>query len=263
MLLREFDFTESEAKVYVALLKNGASTGYEISKLSGVARSKIYNILESLLQRGAITCCQSDKSTLYQAVAIQDLTAVLRKRIDRNLVQLEQEAAKFTAPPTDEQIWHLYDWDTVKSRCLTMITEAKSHVMMQIWARELDPELETAIVQKEAGLPHVLVILYDETGKYRTRIPRLYRHGFEKDKLLDMNGHWLMITTDDHEMIYITFSDAGMTQAIYTRNADMALLAREYVYHDAYCLRLIKELPAEAAEKFGPELEGIRDVFNI
>ena len=39
--LREFGFTESEAKVYVALLEGGAVSGYEASKLSGVARSKI------------------------------------------------------------------------------------------------------------------------------------------------------------------------------------------------------------------------------
>ena len=51
--LREFGFTESEAKVYVALLEGGAVSGYEASKLSGVARSKIYTILEALIQRGA------------------------------------------------------------------------------------------------------------------------------------------------------------------------------------------------------------------
>lgn len=52
--LREFGFTESEAKVYVALLEGGAVSGYEASKLSGVARSKIYTILEALIQRGAV-----------------------------------------------------------------------------------------------------------------------------------------------------------------------------------------------------------------
>ena len=43
--LKEFKFTESEAKVYISLLQNGPCTGYELSKVSGVARSKIYNIL--------------------------------------------------------------------------------------------------------------------------------------------------------------------------------------------------------------------------
>ena len=57
--LREFGFTESEAKVYVALLEGGAVSGYEASKLSGVARSKIYTILEALIQRGAVLSSSS------------------------------------------------------------------------------------------------------------------------------------------------------------------------------------------------------------
>ena len=40
-LLRKFDFTESEAKAYITLIQNGSCTGYELSKLSGVPRSKI------------------------------------------------------------------------------------------------------------------------------------------------------------------------------------------------------------------------------
>ena len=47
-LLKNFQFTESEAKVYVTLTQYGPQTGYEVSKTSGVPRSKVYNILESL-----------------------------------------------------------------------------------------------------------------------------------------------------------------------------------------------------------------------
>lgn len=47
-LLKNLQLTESEAKVYVALSQYGPQTGYEVSKTSGVPRSKVYNILESL-----------------------------------------------------------------------------------------------------------------------------------------------------------------------------------------------------------------------
>ena len=46
-LLKNLQLTESEAKVYVALSQYGPQTGYEVSKTSGVPRSKVYNILES------------------------------------------------------------------------------------------------------------------------------------------------------------------------------------------------------------------------
>ena len=76
--LREFGFTESEAKVYVALLEGGAVSGYEASKLSGVARSKIYTILEALIQRGAVLSSSDGRATLYRAESPAHLAELLR-----------------------------------------------------------------------------------------------------------------------------------------------------------------------------------------
>jgi Predicted transcriptional regulators len=261
-LLQEFDFTESEAKVYLACLENGASTGYEISKLSGVARSKIYNIMETLLQKGALVCSQEEKSTLYQAVPIEQLVSALRRQIEINLSCLEQEGAKLTKTRNDDRIWYLHDWESAKSRCLQMITDAREEVMMQIWSNELDGEFERCIRYKQEKLDRVAVILYDETETYHTSISRFYKHGFERDKLNELGGRWLTISVDGKEMIYITFSGAVMAQAICSKNPDIVLFAREYMYHDAYCLRLIDHLRDQAASEFGFDLEGVRNVFS-
>ena len=262
-LLQEFDFTESEAKVYTAFLENGASTGYEISKLSGVARSKIYNVLETLTQRGVLTCSQDEKSTLYKAVPVSQLTSSIRRQLDKNLEMLEQEADMLAKPRSDERIWYLFDWESAKSRCLQMISNAREEIVMQIWANELDREVERCICQKQKALDRMAVILYDETETYRTAIPKFYRHGFERDKLNEMGGRWLTVSVDGKEMIYMTFSETGMTQAICSKNADIVLFAREYMYHDAYCLRLIDRLRDQATSEFGFDLEGIRDVFSF
>ncbi len=261
-LLQEFDFTESEAKVYIAFLENGASTGYEISKLSGVARSKIYNVLETLMQKGALICSQEEKSTLYRAVPVGQLTSAIRRQVEKNLNWLEQEGAKLSKTRSDDRIWYLYDWESAKSRCLQMIKEAREEVMMQIWMNELDSEFERCIRFKQENLDRVAVILYDETETYHTSISRFFRHGFERDKLKEMGGRWLTVSADGKEMIYITFSENGMAQAICSRNPDIVLFAREYLYHDAYCLRLIDRLRDQAASEFGFDLEGVRDVFS-
>ena len=76
--LREFGFTESEAKVHVALLEGGAVSGYEASKLSGVARSKIYTILEALIPRGAVLSSSDGRATLYRAESPAHLAELLR-----------------------------------------------------------------------------------------------------------------------------------------------------------------------------------------
>ena len=55
-LLNKIGLTDAEAKVYLTLLKNGSASGYEASKFSAVPRSKIYNVLESLVMKGFPRC---------------------------------------------------------------------------------------------------------------------------------------------------------------------------------------------------------------
>lgn len=134
---------------------------------------------------------------------------------------------------------------------------------MQIWANRLDEEFEACIREKETALDRVAMVFYDEAESYDTTIPKFYKHGFEQDKLKEMGGRWLTVSVDNEEMIYITFNDTEMVQAIYSKNADIVIFAREYVYHDAYCLRLIDHLREQAASEFGFNLEGVRDVFSF
>ncbi len=69
--------------MYVALLEGGAVSGYEASKLSGVARSKIYTILEALIQRGAVLSSSDGRATLYRAESPAHLAELLRGEMDR------------------------------------------------------------------------------------------------------------------------------------------------------------------------------------
>lgn len=126
--LREFGFTESEAKVYVALLEGGAVSGYEASKLSGVARSKIYTILEALIQRGAVLSSSDGRATLYRAESPAHLAELLRGEMDRGLRNLALAAEGLVCGQNDERIWHLGSWESARSRCLRMIREAREQV---------------------------------------------------------------------------------------------------------------------------------------
>ena len=54
-LLKEIGLTDSEIKVYVALLEIGSSSKGPIVDKSGVASSKIYELLEKLMQKGLVS----------------------------------------------------------------------------------------------------------------------------------------------------------------------------------------------------------------
>ena len=66
--LRHIGLTEGESKVYLALLKRGSSTTGPIVDEAGVARSKIYHILERLITKGLVTIIIKSQVKYYQAV---------------------------------------------------------------------------------------------------------------------------------------------------------------------------------------------------
>lgn len=66
-----FGISRQEAMLYLCLLKNGAQTGYEVSKLTGISRSNVYNGLAALVDHGAAYLMEGATSK-YTAVALEE-----------------------------------------------------------------------------------------------------------------------------------------------------------------------------------------------
>ena len=66
--LMAIGFTEYEARVYVALLRENPATGYQLSKQSGVPRSMVYEALGRLHTRSAVLKTGDRRATLFRPV---------------------------------------------------------------------------------------------------------------------------------------------------------------------------------------------------
>jgi sugar-specific transcriptional regulator TrmB len=263
-LFKVFGFTESDVKVYLALIQHGNCTGYEVSKFSGVPRSKVYNVLQKLVLRGILAIAEDDEKTNhYRAEPVDQVLALLKNSFEDDLGNLREEIRQMERPKSDERIWHLESYDSMKNKCLELIEQSRENLLVQIWADDLDKRLEMSLLEKQSKVDNVLIILYDSKGQYNTSLEKYYRHGFEKDKLDEAGCRWITIVSDNREMVHATIFNKNAVEAVFTRNHTMVFFADEYVRHDAYCLRLIDRLGTQVKDTFGDDMEGIRDVFSI
>lgn len=69
--LMSFSLTRQEAVIYMTLLSEGALTGYEVSKFSGISRSNSYTSLANLVEKGAAYITE-DTATRYTPVEISE-----------------------------------------------------------------------------------------------------------------------------------------------------------------------------------------------
>lgn len=261
-VLNALGFSENEAKVYMTLLKSGQMNGYEASKASGVPRSKIYMILERLLQKGVLSSSNNGKYVVYKAEPVSRIEQMAKDNLDQTLSALRTATEEISEVKVDDQIWNISGYRRIMLQAEEMIRKAKKRILIQIWNQELNGNLEQALYEMTHQINSV-VILYDESGIYKHRLANVYQHGFEQRLLEEKKTRWLTCVIDDQEVLYATIPNTHQSTAIYTKDHSMVWFAAEYVIHDAYCLKLIRDFAHEAKEKYGEHLMGLRDIFTL
>jgi sugar-specific transcriptional regulator TrmB len=78
--LKEFGLNSYESKLWTALLSRGTSTAGELADISGVPRSRSYDVLESLSHKGFISV-KGTKPIKYLAVAPKEVLDVVKQKI--------------------------------------------------------------------------------------------------------------------------------------------------------------------------------------
>jgi len=81
--LEDFGLTETESKVYIALLKRGTSRAGRLAKETNVHRRTVYDILERLLEKGVISYITINNVRFFEAISPDKLMILLKEREDR------------------------------------------------------------------------------------------------------------------------------------------------------------------------------------
>lgn len=141
-LLKQNGLSEQESKVYLVLLNNPNSTPTQIQNLVGIAQTKIYEVLSSLLSKGLIAEELAGKKIAYIVLnpetsfesIIQKKENEFRAFTDNNekLVQLASEIYKNSDSDISPfyQLEHLSDPVSIRDRMFYYIGNAKKELLI-------------------------------------------------------------------------------------------------------------------------------------
>lgn len=261
-IMKKYHFSEMETLVYTTLLEKDKLTGYEISKQSGVPRSKVYNILEKLLKKNLVIVNKSEPK-LYRAVSSDEFIERLDKEVKQDLVILNKQLGDIKEEEEEELLWKIEEYSHVIEKVEHLIKNSNKSLLIQIWMQDISLELLSFLQDAEKRLEECIVILFDKEHQYNLPLKNYYKHGFEEDKLFDFGSRWINVVSDEKEVVFGTFSENNdSTDVTWTKNKAMVSLSKEYVKHDAYTLKIIEELPQELRSKYGHEFEKVRSIFK-
>ena len=235
--LRDLGFSQYEAACYMALLGNHPANGSQLSKISGIARSRIYDVLRSLSAKGFVIEVNTGQ---YAPLPVDELVRRLRLDFESNIQAFEAEIARADRKDDLEFIWTLTGYDNVMEKARYMIQEAQTEIYARLFP-EADQHLADDLIQAEK---RGVAIRYIAMGEISKRFLVQVTHPDHGHLIQNIGGRSFDIITDKSEALVGIF-EVGNEDASpinWTRNPWFVVANRDSLRHDFYHCFLEKTL---------------------
>ena len=258
-LMKSLGFTEYETKTYIALLKEHPVTGYAVAKNSGVPRSKIYEVLDSLAVRGDVLISDGNPP-LYEPLPVKELIDRRRKEAERSFADAEETLTSLEASPVDrENIWNIKGREAILQKVRECVNAAAERVLMEIWAEDF-AELEPCLRDAAARGVRIQIIAY---GDIDAPYASVYPHDMSAEITEEYGGRWIVFSADDCQVVAGTVSLGDKNQAAWTRHPGLVMPITEVIIHDLYIAEIMNVHRDVLEETFGKNLVDLRKKFQM
>jgi len=227
--LKELGFSQYEAACYMALVGNHPVNGSQLSKVSGIARSRIYDVLRSLISKGYVIEVNSGQ---YAPLPSDELVRRLKRSFDGNIEVFEDQISNASQKDDFEFVWTITGYENVMEKALEMIKEAKEEIYIRLFPkanRHLDEYLAAA---DKRGVK----IRYIAMGKIPKKFDIQVMHPDHEHLQQIIGGRSIEVITDKKEALVGIFETGNEDSSPinWTRNQWFIVANRDSLRHDFY-----------------------------
>ncbi|MDF2681470.1 MAG: hypothetical protein K0R47_2660 [Brevibacillus sp.] len=257
-VLQELHFTEYEAKAYLALLEKSPLTGYAVALHSGVPRSKIYEVLGGLAERGEVILSHDDP-VLYTPLPPKELIAQRKRRTELHFQTAEVALEHFTSTAENrDHIWSITGREDILNRVKEVIKKTEGRILLELWAEDAR-ELEAELAEASKRGVQIFIVAY---GDIPFPFANVYQHDKSDDITAEYGGRWIVFSSDDKEIVAGIVSLGNDSRAAWTMHPGLVMPITEVIKHDLYIMEMMKEHRDVLEASFGPNLIDLRNRFR-
>ena len=254
-VLENLGFSAYEAKAYLGLLKENPVSGYQLSKATGIPRSRIYETLERLTTKGFAISFQ-EEPVVYAPLAADALQSQLKETFNGNLSTLETEIEQLTTQEQPEVLWNVRGREAILTRARGMIRQAERSIYLVAWAETLTTlkeELETA----DQRNVRIIIISCGEIDP----LPGIhYCHAFEED-IVQTGSESINMVVDSQAVLTGEIAAGDDCIAVWSRNRGLIFTTEEYIRHEVYLHKIIERFTETEAKTLQTALTaGLKEI---
>ena len=245
--LQHLNFTQYESKAYLALLKQSKVTGYEVAKNSNIPASKIYAVLNKLTDKEVVLALDTDP-VKYMPIPPDEIIARFKGDYLRTFEILSDGLNEIyqNEQSTDHYIWNVSGRQEIMRRLIEFIDQAKKSIYLSVWDDEV-AGLKDSLYRANKRKVQMSIVHY---GDSILGVGQEHRHGREHQIHQQRGARRIALEVDEEKVILAHFLDDGSSNALWTNNKGLVLLAKDYIIHDIYTIRMAAKFGEEAMEIF-------------
>lgn len=237
-LLQELGLKEYEARSFVALSRLPQGTAKEISDISDVPRTRVYDAVRVLETKGLVEI-QHSSPKQFRAVAIEEATERLQYEYEARTASLRKALKNVEPALTDErteathEVWALSEKQAIANRTRQLVGEADEEVVIvvghgTIFTDALADSLQTAL---QRGVTVVVGTADEELrDQIEETLPdaEVFVSGLEwlvdATEPTDQTEISRLLLVDQTTLLVSTLSDSSDEKAVFGRGFDNGLV---------------------------------------
>jgi len=254
--LNVIGFTEYEAKVYLALLKENPANGYQVSKRAGIPRSMVYEALGRLERRGAVLKREGARATVYRPLPPDTLLDQYEQEQSRAVAELRESLRTLHQAPEEEELWSLKGREAMLSVARQLIEAAEQELMLVLSDADLEA-LEGVIVKATTRGVIAKALLTGQGALPGVEVAHHPPLESEMHQLTDM----LVIVADQRRVVIASGEED--TIATVTSNHNMVRIAHQFIWMELFTQRVNASIGAELLDRLSPQDRTILESLRV
>lgn len=237
-------FTQAEAEVYVALLRESPATGYRIATVLGKATANTYKALRSLTDKGAVLTEEGDGS-MFRAVPATELLGRFTRAFESQRDTTQAALERIDRPADDLGVYRLTDPEQVLQRAREMLARVREVALVTAFPGPLSwiaPDVEAAAARgvnigvkayAPIELRGVDLVISTQGQMWLQEIP----------------GEELVLATDAEEHLVALFDGETVFQAIWSASPFLGQIHHNGMALEHHVTKLARAIQEGASSK--------------
>jgi sugar-specific transcriptional regulator TrmB len=226
--LRQLGFNEYESRVYVEMLRHAnPSTAYEIGKLSGVPRAKVYEVVDNLRKKQFIVQIESDPKK-YLPVDPDEVFSNIENNFNASVRLVREELQNLEKGETVDYIFNISGKQRIIERARGMIRSSQHSALVAVdgeTLRALTQEMKSA---EERGVDLDIVFYGDGKG---IDFEKVYCHRLREPET--QHYTFILLDIDFREVLAGTMSKSSTEgHGFWTKSVYLSNIMQDNIIHE-------------------------------